>query len=100
VAELRRSGASGDTTAQAPDARAAALAMDDQHRPAEARGYRRCGVADMDHERAAADRVPSTHFGVKTGSCIRPRFLRQKRHDCLKIRIMLSRSLLLGDSLS
>jgi hypothetical protein len=42
--------------AGAPDTRAAALAMRDQHRFAEARGNRRGGVADMDHKRAAADR--------------------------------------------
>ena len=41
--------------AGAPDAGAAALAMRDQHRLAEARSDRRGGVADMDHERAAAD---------------------------------------------
>jgi hypothetical protein len=47
----------GDTTLRgAPDAGAAALAMGDQHRLAEACGDRRGGVADMDHERAAADR--------------------------------------------
>ena len=45
-----------DDIAGAPDAGAAALAMCDQHRLAEARGDRRGGVADMDHERAAADR--------------------------------------------
>ena len=42
--------------AGAPDAGAAALAMGNQYRLAEARGDRRGGVADMDHERAAADR--------------------------------------------
>jgi hypothetical protein len=45
-----------DDIAGAPDAGAAALAMRDQDRLAEARGDRRGGVADMDHERAAADR--------------------------------------------
>jgi hypothetical protein len=42
--------------ASAPDAGAAALAMRDQYRLAQARGDRRGGVADMDHERAASDR--------------------------------------------
>ena len=36
------------------NAGAAALAMCDQHRLAQARSDRRGGVADMDHERAAA----------------------------------------------
>jgi hypothetical protein len=38
--------------AGAPDAGAAALAMRDQHRLAQARGDRRGGVSEMDHERA------------------------------------------------
>ena len=42
------------TAASAPDAGTAALAMGDQYRLAEARGDRRGGVADMDHERAVA----------------------------------------------
>jgi hypothetical protein len=52
VGEARRC----DDIAGAPDARAAALAVDDQHRLTEARGDRRGGVADMDHKRATADR--------------------------------------------
>ena len=44
---VRRHGIAG-----APDPGAAALAMGDQHRLAEARGDRRGGMADMDHERA------------------------------------------------
>ena len=39
-----------------PDPGAAALAMRDQYRLAETQANRRGGVADMDHERAAADR--------------------------------------------
>jgi hypothetical protein len=42
--------------AGSPDAGAAALAMRDRHRPAQRRRDRRGGVADMDHERGAADR--------------------------------------------
>jgi hypothetical protein len=38
--------------------------MGDQHRLAQPRGDRRGGVADMDHERAAADRGASACFGV------------------------------------
>jgi hypothetical protein len=44
-----------DDIAAAPDAGAAALAMGNQHRLAQARGDRRGGVAHMDHERAAAE---------------------------------------------
>jgi hypothetical protein len=54
--ELAGEASRRDHVAGASDARAAALAMRDQHRLAEARGDRRGGVADMDHERAAADR--------------------------------------------
>src|SRR5215831_3853301 len=50
--EVRRRG----DIAGAPDAGAAAFAMRDQHRLAQARLDRCGGVADMDHERAAADR--------------------------------------------
>jgi hypothetical protein len=39
----------------APDAEAAALALGDPHRLAQARANRCGGVAGMDHERAAAD---------------------------------------------
>ena len=42
--------------ARAPNDRAAALAMRDQHRPTQARLDRPGGVADMDHERAPTDR--------------------------------------------
>ena len=42
--------------AGASDAGATALAGRDQYRLAQARGDRRGGVADMDHEGAAADR--------------------------------------------
>jgi hypothetical protein len=42
--------------AGAPDPGAAAFAMRDQHRLTQARGDRRGGVADVDHQRAAADR--------------------------------------------
>ena len=42
--------------AGAPDARAAAFAMGDQHGITQPRFDRRSGVADMDHKRAAADR--------------------------------------------
>ena len=48
--------------ASAPDTGAAAFAMRDQHRLAQARLDRRGGVADMDHEGAAADRGPVDPF--------------------------------------
>ena len=66
-----------DDIAGAPDAGAAALAMRDQHRLTEARGDRRGGVADMDHERAADNRVAPTlkigANGVHCGRCGRGR---------------------------
>jgi hypothetical protein len=42
--------------------------MRDQHRLAQARGDRRGGVADMDHERAVADRgaVDPTRGGIES----------------------------------
>ena len=54
--------------------------MGDQHRLAEARGDRRGGVADMDHERSPGGRtrravpgiptaVPATRFGVRMRQC-------------------------------
>jgi hypothetical protein len=46
------------------DAGAAALAMGDQHRLAEARSDHSGGMADMDHERAAADRGAVDPFRV------------------------------------
>ena len=52
--------------AGAPDPGAAAFAMGDQHRLAQPRGYRRGGVADMDHERAAADRGAVDPFRGET----------------------------------
>jgi hypothetical protein len=45
--------------------------MGDQHRLAEARGDRRGGVADMDHERAAADRGAVDLFG-DNARCVPP----------------------------
>ena len=45
----------GEDIAGAPDAGATALAMRDQYRLAQTGLDRRGGVADMDHERAAAD---------------------------------------------
>jgi hypothetical protein len=55
-----------DDIAGAPDAGAAALAMGDQHHLAEARGDRRDGMADMDHERAAADRGGSSIYSLRS----------------------------------
>jgi hypothetical protein len=49
-----------DDIAGPPDPGAAALAMRDQHRLAEARGDRRGGVAHM-----PPTAVPSTHLGVR-----------------------------------
>jgi hypothetical protein len=54
--ELAGKDRGGRDIAGAPDPGAATLAMGDQHRLAEPRGDRRGGVADMDHEPAAADR--------------------------------------------
>jgi hypothetical protein len=54
--ELARKAGGRHGIAGAANAGAAALAMRDQYRVAEARGDRRGGVADMDHERTAADR--------------------------------------------
>jgi hypothetical protein len=54
--ELARKADGCHDIAGAPDAGAAALAMRNQHRLAQPRGDRRGGMADMDHERAAADR--------------------------------------------
>jgi hypothetical protein len=51
-----------DDIAGAPNAGAAALAMRDQHRLAQAGGDRRGGVSEMDHERAAADRGAVDRF--------------------------------------
>jgi hypothetical protein len=49
-----------------PDAGTAAVGIGDQRRLAQPRGDRRGGVADMDHERAAADRGAVDPFGVRT----------------------------------
>jgi hypothetical protein len=54
--------------AGAPDAGASALAMGDRYRLSEARGDRRGGVADMDHERAAADRGAVHHVIAATAA--------------------------------
>jgi hypothetical protein len=54
--------------------------MRDQHRLAQPRGDRRGGVADMDHERAAADRGAVDPFrGQAQIVCHRPRRLAGSR---------------------
>src|ERR1700737_3802939 len=76
-----------DDIAGAPDAGAAALAMGDQDRLAEARGDRPGGGAHMDHKRAAADRGAVGPFGGEarllcaTVTAVRQSYQEPKSHS-------------------